>query len=101
MADMLQIDVSRVYRWTYPRDRGGGGGLVPAKHQVTLLRAAAARGILLAPADFFPADYLATPSTAVARPCGGGDGGEGAAGACATSPPDPSAAPVPTSKEAA
>lgn len=54
IAEVLGVDVSRVYRWTYPEDRGGTGGLIPQKHQVRLLEAAPELGIELAPADFFP-----------------------------------------------
>lgn len=27
-----------VYKWTYPKDKGGTGGLIPAKHHSALLR---------------------------------------------------------------
>lgn len=53
VAEALNLDVSRVYRWTYPRERGGTGGHIPAKQQVALLDAARARGIDLSPGDFF------------------------------------------------
>lgn len=53
VAEMLGIDVSRVYRFTYPKDRGGTDGTIPAKHQQVLLDRAASRGIALTPADFF------------------------------------------------
>jgi hypothetical protein len=55
IAAWLKIDVSRVYRWTYPKDRGGTGGIIPAKHQQTLLEKAKAADIRLRPADFFEA----------------------------------------------
>lgn len=51
VADALGIDVSRVYRFTYPRDKGGTDGLIPAKHQATLM----GKFPQLAPADFFEA----------------------------------------------
>ena len=50
VAEALGIDVSRVYRFTYGRDRRGTGGLIPAKHQHRLLEAFSDR---LTPADFF------------------------------------------------
>lgn len=53
VADWLGVDVTRVYRWTYPRERGGTGGLVPTKHQSALLERARQEGIPLEPADFF------------------------------------------------
>lgn len=55
IAGWLKIDVSRVYRWTYPKERGGTGGIIPAKHQQTLLEKAQAADIRLKPADFFEA----------------------------------------------
>lgn len=51
---MTGVSASRVRRWTYPQDRGGTGGHVPAKHQSTLLKKATEAGLPLSPADFFP-----------------------------------------------
>ena len=34
-----------VFRWKYPRDKGGTGGLIPANHHARILAAAEARGI--------------------------------------------------------
>jgi hypothetical protein len=59
VAEMLGCHVSRVYRWTYPPERGGTGGIIPSGRQVKLLKAARARGIELGPADFFPKDQAA------------------------------------------
>jgi hypothetical protein len=53
VANWLGVDLSRVYRWTYPRERGGTGGIIPAKHQLPLLTKARASGVDLQPADFF------------------------------------------------
>ena len=53
VADMAGVDVTRVYRWTYSRDRGGTGGIIPTKHHQQLLRVARERGVDLEPADFF------------------------------------------------
>jgi len=53
VATVCGVHRSRVFRWTYPKDRGGTGGLVPAQHQQALLDAARARGLPLEPADFF------------------------------------------------
>lgn len=50
VADALGIDVSRVYRFTYEPDRGGTGGLIPARHQPVLLSKFRDK---LEPADFF------------------------------------------------
>lgn len=45
--------VSRVYRWTYPRDKGGTGGVVPHDDATKLLEYAKANSIALAAEDFF------------------------------------------------
>lgn len=29
MARLLEFEASRVYKWTYPRSRGGTDGLIP------------------------------------------------------------------------
>lgn len=54
IADILDIDISRVYRWTYPQEAGGTGGSIPQRHQILLMHLARDRGISLSPADFFP-----------------------------------------------
>ena len=54
VAGWLKLNQSSVLRWTYPRERGGTGGLVPSKHQRPLIEAAASRGVNITPADFFP-----------------------------------------------
>lgn len=46
--------VSRVYRWMYPKVRGGSDGFIPQAVAATLLAHAEAEGIDLTPADFFP-----------------------------------------------
>ena len=53
VAEMAGVHVSRVHRWTYPKNRGGTGGLIPTQHQQTLLNEARKRGIDLGPPDFF------------------------------------------------
>lgn len=53
VADWLGLDISRVYRFTYPKDAGGTGGIIPANHQPTLLQKAREEGKDLSPADFF------------------------------------------------
>lgn len=63
IAAVLKIDVSRIYRWTYPQERGGTGGSIPSRHQMPLLDAAKEREIDLAPADFFPSDPAPASAT--------------------------------------
>lgn len=53
VAAMTGVHVSRVHRWTYPKVRGGTGGLIPAQHLQTILAEAQKRGIALSPSDFF------------------------------------------------
>lgn len=45
--------VSRVYRWMYPKERGGTGGRVPQEDAEKLLAYAKENKIDLSPADFF------------------------------------------------
>lgn len=45
--------ISRVYRWMYPKDRGGTGGLIPQGDAIALLDYARANGISLSANDFF------------------------------------------------
>jgi hypothetical protein len=45
---------TRVLRWTYPVERGGTGGLIPARYQQFLLAHAKRAGIDLRPEHFFP-----------------------------------------------
>lgn len=47
---------SWVYKWTYPKDRSGRGGIVPHEDAVRLLQAARRGECDLSPADFFPTD---------------------------------------------
>jgi hypothetical protein len=53
VAAMTGVHVSRVHRWTYPKARGGTGGLIPAQHQQVILAEAKRLGIALQPSDFF------------------------------------------------
>jgi hypothetical protein len=45
--------VSRVYRWMYPRDRGGTGGLIPQGEARKLLAHAKASNIPVSADEFF------------------------------------------------
>jgi len=47
VAEALGIDISRVYRWTYPRERGGTDGRIPLRQVAKLHKVAAERGIKL------------------------------------------------------
>jgi hypothetical protein len=53
VAAWLGLSLTQIYRWTYPREKGGTGGLVPACRQAELLAKARQVGIDLRPDDFF------------------------------------------------
>jgi hypothetical protein len=50
VSELLKCDVSRVHRWTYPKEKGGTGGHIPQKRQRQLLEKAPDK---VSPADFF------------------------------------------------
>jgi len=56
LAEIAGVHPSRVHRWTYPKDREGTGGIIPAQHHQRILDGARERGIDLSPADFFNDD---------------------------------------------
>lgn len=51
LAQLLRLDRSAVHRWALPKQRGGSGGLIPARHHQRLLTLAAEQGIALTAAD--------------------------------------------------
>lgn len=53
VADICGVDRTRVFRWTYPKVRGGTDGRIPTQHQQTLLDFARSNGLDLTPDDFF------------------------------------------------
>lgn len=53
VAKLTGRDVSRVYRWMYPRERGGTDGVIPHQEAQKLLEHARANGVDLRPEDFF------------------------------------------------
>lgn len=53
VASMTGRTSLRVRRWTYPKDRGGTGGLIPSDCQQALLEQARLRGVMLEPRHFF------------------------------------------------
>lgn len=54
VAKITGKHVSRIYRWTYPREKGGTGGLIPQKEIPALITYARRQNIPLEYADFFP-----------------------------------------------
>lgn len=63
VSDMTGRSEVRVRRWTYPKCRGGTGGLIPADCQQVLMAAARERGIPLRPSHFFPGYDDISPQT--------------------------------------
>ena len=55
MAKLTNSTRSWVYKWTYPKDRGGRGGYVPHEDAETILEAAKRGEVDVDPADFFVA----------------------------------------------
>lgn len=53
VSEVTGKHVSRVYRWMYPKERGGTGGLIPQSDAPALLSYAKANDIELSPAEFF------------------------------------------------
>jgi len=58
VAKVTGRDLSRVYRWMYPKARGGSDGVIPHREARKLLAHAVLNGIDVTPADFFsPEDH--------------------------------------------
>ena len=45
---------SSIYRWTYPREKGGTGGVIPSRAMKIIVKAARLHGVLVDGDDFFP-----------------------------------------------
>lgn len=55
VASITGRSITRVYRWMYPKDRGGTGGVIPHAEARKLLEYAEAERLPLSPNDFFAA----------------------------------------------
>ena len=53
VANVLGLNESGVYRWSYPRERGGTDGRIPARHIPRLLTHANEVGEVLRLEEFF------------------------------------------------
>ena len=51
LSELTDIEKSSVYRWTYPKDRGGTDGAIPHANHNKILKAAAHAGIKLTRSD--------------------------------------------------
>ena len=54
ICSALRLAYTAPYRWTYAREKGGTGGLIPQRHHRALLQMARGLGVPLDPADFLP-----------------------------------------------
>lgn len=69
LAELIGVHPVNVYRWTYPRTRGGTDGLIPTASLAKVLYAARADGILLTMDDLAPERIRpAPPVVAPAEP---------------------------------
>ena len=55
LSSQLRVTIATVYRWQYPRTRGGSDGLVPAYMWPDLLDLADEMGVELTADHFYPA----------------------------------------------
>lgn len=55
VASALGVPNSTVLRWTYSKEKGGTGGVIPTKRQRQILNLAKERDVTVTPADFFEA----------------------------------------------
>lgn len=58
LARALGVAPSTVYRWVYPRNRRGTGGIIPPENHLKILDLARERGIEISPEDFFCQTWL-------------------------------------------
>ena len=61
VAEMLGVSRIAVYKWMYPRAKGGTGGYIPARRQLELMVTAKMMGIELTKDDFFPLETNDAP----------------------------------------
>ena len=55
-AEVTGKHPSRIYSWTYSKNKGGTGGVVPHDDATKLLKHAGENNLPLTPADFFMVD---------------------------------------------
>ncbi len=56
LAEAIGMQTPGVYKWTYEKERGGTGGLIPSDKQVEVVAAAKRLNVDLSASDFFPED---------------------------------------------
>lgn len=57
LARIVGRDISCVYRWSYPKNKGGTGGSIPPAMMVKLAAEARRQGVLLQASDFDPRTF--------------------------------------------
>lgn len=50
----MPYNLSTIYRWNYPKEKGGTGGVIPTTAWPEIQKAARLEGVLLKPEDFDP-----------------------------------------------
>lgn len=65
LAKWTGRSTTQVYRWDYPRDKGGAGGVIPAIHHQAILNGARAENIDLTTDDFFAEHLPDSPDRAM------------------------------------
>lgn len=63
LAKLIGLNRIQVYRWTYSRNKGGTGGLIPTNSFAKVLNAARLEGILLTMDDLTPEKIPEKPKT--------------------------------------
>jgi hypothetical protein len=53
VATITGVNKTRVYRWMYPREKGGTDGLIPNKHAIKLIAHAREQRLAIDLEDFF------------------------------------------------
>ncbi len=66
LAEWCEVALHTVYRWTYPRARGGTDGLIPHRYHEVILKEAAAAEIAVTQAELL--GVVAAPSDGAAAP---------------------------------
>lgn len=59
VADIAGVHRSNVHRWTYPKIRGGTGGMIPSRHHLKIIMGAKEKyNIQILPQDLMPNDFF-------------------------------------------
>lgn len=54
----MALNPSSIYRWTYPKSKGGTGGVIPTRTLPKLMKAARLVGIFITSEDLYPNKVL-------------------------------------------